>query len=151
VTLALRVLAIPGVGLPLLRRIDARAARRVERSLFYDRAFVTPERIDFAVRVAARPENARIYLETARSLGTFRGVRKPWRAALLAEVARLPLPMLIVWGDRDRILPPAHLAAAHAALPGAQIHMFPDTGHLPQIERADDFADLARPFVTAHS
>lgn len=48
---------------------------------------MTPERIDFAVRVAARPENARIYLETARSLGTFRGVRGPWRTTLLAAVA----------------------------------------------------------------
>jgi pimeloyl-ACP methyl ester carboxylesterase len=151
VTLALRVLAIPGLGVRLLRRIDARAARRIERSLFYDRAYVTQERVDFALQVAARPDNARVFLETARALGGFRGIHEPWRRTLLAEVAGLPLPILIVWGDRDLILPPVHLAAARAALPRAQTHMFPDTGHMPQIERADDFADLARLFVTAHS
>jgi 2-hydroxymuconate-semialdehyde hydrolase len=151
VTLALRILAIPGLGKPLLRRIDPKAARRIERNLFHDGAHVTDERVDFAVRVAARPDNARVYLETARELGTFRGVRAPWRETLLAQVGAHPRPTLIVWGDRDRILPATHLTAATAALPHARSHLFPDTGHLPQIERADDFANLARQFLTAHS
>jgi 2-hydroxymuconate-semialdehyde hydrolase len=151
VTLALRVLAVPGLGRPLLRRIDARSAYRIERSLFHDRAHVTPERVEFAVRVAARPENARVYLETARELGTFRGVRAPWRETLLGQVAAHPKPTLIVWGERDLILPATHLAAARAAFPHAKTHLFADTGHMPQIERADGFADLARQFLTAHS
>ncbi|MEU4221804.1 alpha/beta fold hydrolase [Actinoplanes sp. NPDC026623] len=151
VTLALRILAIPGLGKPLLRRIDPRAARRIERNLFHDGAHVTAERVDFAVRVAARPDYARVYLETARELGTFRGVRAPWRETLLAQVAAHPKPTLIVWGDRDRILPATHLPAATAALPHARSHLFPDTGHMPQIERADDFADLTRLFLTANS
>jgi len=29
--------------------------------------------------------------------------------------------------------------------------LFADTGHRPRIERADDFADLTRQFLTAHS
>ncbi|MEU7905609.1 alpha/beta fold hydrolase [Actinoplanes sp. NPDC049118] len=151
VTLGLRILAIPGLGKPLLRRIDPRAARRIEHLQFHDRAHATDERVEFAVRVAARPDNARVYLETARELGTFRGVRAPWRATLLAEVAAHPKPTLIVWGDRDRVLPATHLPAARAALPHAKSHVFPDTGHMPQIERADDFADLARLFLTANS
>ena len=151
VTAALRILAVPGLGKPLLRRIDARSAYRIERSLFHDRAHVTPERVDLAVRVAARPHNARVFLEAARDLGTFRGVRASWRQTLLGQVAAQAKPTLIVWGERDLILPAAHLAAARAAFPHAQTHLFPDTGHLPQIERADDFADLVRPFLAAHS
>ncbi|GID93233.1 alpha/beta fold hydrolase [Amorphoplanes digitatis] len=151
VTLALRILAIPGLGKPLMRRIDPKAARRIERTLFHDRAHVTDERVEFAVRVAARPDNARVYLATARELGTFRGVRAPWRETLLSQVAAHPRPTLVVWGDRDRVLPAIHLEAARAALPHARSHLFADTGHMPQIERADEFADLARRFLTAHS
>lgn len=151
VTLALRILAVPGLGKQLLRRIDARSAYRIERSLFHDRGYVTPERIAFALRVAARPDNARVFGETARELGTLRGVRAAWRETLLSEVAAHPRPVLILWGDRDLILPAAHLAAARAAFPHAKTHLFADTGHLPQIERADDFADLTRLFMTAHS
>jgi len=151
VALALRILAVPGLGEPLLRRIDARSAYRIERSLFHDRAHVTPERVELAVRVAARPHNARVFLEAARDLGTFRGIRAPWRQTLLGQVAAQAKPTLIVWGERDLILPAAHLAAARAAFPHAKTHLFPDTGHMPQIERADDFADLTRLFVAAHS
>ncbi|RSM48075.1 alpha/beta hydrolase [Actinoplanes sp. ATCC 53533] len=151
VTPALRILAVPGLGKQLLRRIDARSAYRIERSLFHDRAHVTEERVAFALRVAARPDNARVFLETARELGTLLGVRAAWRQRLLSQVAAHPRPSLIVWGDRDLILPAAHLAAARAAFPHAKTHLFADTGHLPQIERADDFADLARLFLTAHS
>ncbi|GAA3338523.1 alpha/beta fold hydrolase [Amorphoplanes nipponensis] len=151
VTLALRILAVPGLGKPLLRRLDARAAYRIERSLFHDRAHVTQERVELALRVAARPHHARVYLETARELGTLRGVRAPWREALLSQVAEHPRPALIVWGERDLILPAAHLAAARKAFPHATTHLFPDTGHMPQIERADDFADLIRLFLAAHS
>ena len=151
VALMLRVLGVPGVGTRLLRRLDHRAARRVERSLFADRAHVTQERIDLAVRVAARPGYAKVFLEAAHSLGSFRGVHARWRTELLDAVAAHPRPTLIVWGERDLILPSAHLAAARAALPHAQTHLFPDTGHMPQIERADDFADLIRVFLTAQS
>jgi 2-hydroxymuconate-semialdehyde hydrolase len=151
VALALRILAVPGLGEPLLRRIDARSAYRIERSLFHDRAYVTQERVDFALRVAARPHNARVFLDTARELGTLRGIRAPWRETLLGRVAAHPRPALIVWGERDLILPAAHLAAARAAFPHARTHLFPDTGHMPQIERADAFADLSRLFLTAHS
>ncbi|MEU8615281.1 alpha/beta fold hydrolase [Actinoplanes sp. NPDC048791] len=151
VAVALRILAVPGLGKPLLRRIDARSAYRIERSLFHDRAHVTQERVDLALRVAARPHNARVFLETARELGTLRGIRAPWRETLLEQVTAHARPALIVWGDRDLILPAAHLAAAGAAFPHARTHLFPDTGHMPQIERADDFADLARVFLAAHS
>jgi pimeloyl-ACP methyl ester carboxylesterase len=151
VALALRILAVPGLGKPLLRRIDARSAYRIERSLFHDPAHVTRERVDFAVRVAARPENARVFLETARELGTLRGIRAPWRETLLGQVAAHPKPALIVWGERDLILPAAHLAAARAAFPHARTQLFPDTGHMPQIERADEFAELSRQFLAAHS
>jgi len=151
VAFALRVLAVPGLGLRLLRRMDRRAAWRVERSLFVDRALVTDERVDFALKVAARPEYAGVFLEAAKSLGSFRGVRPAWRSELVARVAELRKPTMVVWGERDLILPSSHLAAARTLLPHAETHLFPGTGHMPQIERADDFAALAQRFLAVRS
>jgi pimeloyl-ACP methyl ester carboxylesterase len=149
VALALRVLAVPGLGLRLLRRMDRRAAWRVERSLFVDRALVTDERVDFALKVAGRPDQARVFLETAKSLATVRGTRAGWRSELVTKVAELRKPTLVVWGDRDLILPATHLDAARRLLPHAEWHLFPGTGHMPQIERADEFAALVRPLLAA--
>jgi pimeloyl-ACP methyl ester carboxylesterase len=147
VTFALRVLAVPGVGRRLLSRIDARTAPRVERTLFAAREMVTPERVATALEIARQPDFAPVYLETAKALGGFRGVAPGWRAELLPRVAAHRKPTLLVWGDRDRILPPIHLEAARAAFPEAQWHLFERTGHMPQIERPEDFAALVRPLL----
>ncbi|AEV83456.1 hydrolase [Actinoplanes sp. SE50] len=149
VTWALRVMALPGLGRTMLRNIDKRTAPRVERTLFRDRALVTPERVEMAIRIAQQPDFAPVYLEVAKALGGLRGVAAPWRTALLASMAGLTTPTMIVWGDRDMILPSHHMAAARAAFPHAQSHMFPETGHMPQIERPDEFAALVRPMLAA--
>ncbi|OJY50014.1 alpha/beta fold hydrolase [Pseudonocardia sp. 73-21] len=149
VTIALRLLAIPGLGRGMLGAADRNAMRRTERALFFDGSFVTEERIDHAVEVGRQPGSAVVFLEAARALGTLRGVSAGWRSALLAEVARHPKPTLVVWGERDLILPAHHLRAARAALPWAQSHVFAETGHMPQVEKADEFAQLVRVFLAA--
>lgn len=145
VTIALRLLAIRPLGRVLLRP-RRRTARRVERGLFHDPAFVTEERVEHALTLAHRPHAARVSLETIRNLGTFHGVRSQWRETLLHALAELDIPILVVWGDRDLVLPAAHLDAARAHLPRIQTHLFPDTGHMPQIEQAEAFSQLARNF-----
>jgi pimeloyl-ACP methyl ester carboxylesterase len=145
VTIALRLLAIRPLG-RLLLRPSRNSARRVERSLFHDQAFVTQARVEHTFALAQRPHAARVLLETVRGLGTFRGVHPQWRQTLLRAVAALDIPTLVVWGDRDLILPAAHLEAARALLPHARTHLFADTGHMPQIERAEAFSQLVGNF-----
>ena len=147
VTAALRLLAVPGLGRQMLRRVDRTTAPRMERMVFADRALVTPERIEMAIRIARQPDFAAVYLEVARALGGVRGVAAAWRTELLGRLAAHTKPTMIVWGERDLILPSGHLAAARAAFPHAQSHMFPRTGHMPQIERPEEFAGLVRPML----
>lgn len=145
VSLGLRLLAIRPLG-RLLLRPSRSGARQVERSIFHDPAFATDARIEHAYRFAQRPHAARVLLEIARTLGTLRGVRPQWPQRLLEAVAELDIPVLVVWGSSDRILPAAHLNAAAARLPHARTHLFEDTGHMPQIERADAFSRLVTDF-----
>lgn len=147
VTALLRMLSLPGIGRQLATRSTPAGARLMERRLFADPSLATRERIDHALRIAAQPGTGEFLLEMASHLGTMRGVRPQWRAELLSAVAAHPRPTLLIWGDRDRILPVAHLAAARRQFPDAQVHLFAATGHMPQIERADEFADLVTAFV----
>ncbi|MGC5022829.1 alpha/beta fold hydrolase [Micromonospora sp. DT47] len=141
VTIALRLLALRPLA-RLLLRPSRGMARRTERAIFRDPAFVTDERIAYALEVARQPYAARVMRELVRDLGTFRGVRPQWREELLTEVARHDIPTLVVWGDRDLILPAAHLDAARERFPRARTHLFSDCGHMPQIERAEEFQRL---------
>lgn len=148
VTASLRVVGLPVVGRRLVARSGtADAVRRVERAIFVDRDVLTPERLAHALEVARRPAYPDVFARTARHLGTVRGVRAAWRRRLLAEVARLGLPTLVVWGDRDLILPVAGLDAARRAFPQAHTHRFERVGHMPQIERPDEFADVVGAFL----
>jgi 2-hydroxymuconate-semialdehyde hydrolase len=147
VTIALRMLAVPGLGRRMLQRIDRYSAPRIERTLFADRAFVTAERVAMAIKVSRQPDFAAVYLEIARALGGLRGVAPHWRSELLPRAAGHAKPTLLVWGDVDRILPAVHLAAARTAFPSARWHMFEKTGHMPQVERPAEFAALVRPLL----
>ena len=54
----------------------------------------------------------------------------PFDPALPAKLATLTTPILIQWGAVDRIVPPGHLPSWEAALPDAQVAVYPGIGHL---------------------
>ncbi|GMA17079.1 alpha/beta fold hydrolase (plasmid) [Deinococcus metallilatus] len=142
----LRALAVPHLG-ELLLRPTRWNARQTVRSLFHAPALVTEERVAQALDLARQPGAARAFLRVLRDLGDWRGAKAPWRAALHGPLAARRVPTLIVWGDRDRILPAAHLAAARERQPHARTHLFPRTGHMPQLERPGAFNRLVLDFL----
>ena len=142
----LRVLAVPGMGRRLLTPSLA-SAERETRSIFFDQSLVTPERVRFALELARQPGRADVLLDTLAALGSWRGIRPEWRAKLLREVRDLDVPMLVMWGAEDAVLPVRHFAGAKLALPRARFHLFERTGHMPQLERPDEFVELVEGFL----
>jgi pimeloyl-ACP methyl ester carboxylesterase len=57
------------------------------------------------------------------------------------------LPVLIVWGARDPIIPVAHAHSAHEAIPGSHLEIFEGAGHLPQVEDPEHFAAVLSRFM----
>jgi non-heme chloroperoxidase len=57
------------------------------------------------------------------------------------DLGRIAAPTLLVWGDRDGLLPPAERERLAAAVPGARSRVYPQTGHSPHWERPERFAD----------
>ncbi len=145
VTWALRLLDLPLLW-RLLLRPNEHTARATERSLYHDPRFASPERIRLALQISRRPGSARTLHQLAGKLGSIAGVHPGWRARLLTSTAALEIPTLVLWGANDKILPATHLINAMAAFPHAHTHLFPDTGHLPQIERVGQFAALLEAF-----
>jgi cation diffusion facilitator CzcD-associated flavoprotein CzcO/pimeloyl-ACP methyl ester carboxylesterase len=146
VALPVRLMSVRPVGEAMLSKPSPASARRLELSLFHDPALVTQDRVDLGYRLATRPSANQVFLDTAAALGTFRGTREQWRQELIQALAARGVPTLVVWGEQDRIFPFSHLAAAGRHLPHARTHAFPDTGHMPQIERAAQFAELVTGF-----
>ena len=59
------------------------------------------------------------------------------------------VPCLIIWGDRDPIVPVQHARAAHEAMPGSVLHVFEGVGHWPQQDRPDEFVRVVLEFIDA--
>jgi pimeloyl-ACP methyl ester carboxylesterase len=57
------------------------------------------------------------------------------------------LPTLIVWGERDPIIPAAHGRAAHAAMPGSRLEIFESSGHFPHMDEAVRFVEVLCDFL----
>ena len=147
VALVLRLLTVRPLA-SLLMRPGETASRRTVQSIFYDKALVTDARVNHAFALSQRASHRQTVVDIARDLGTISGIRAAWRTALVEALAQSDIPTLVVWGDHDHILPFSHLGAATAALPRAESHVFPSTGHMPQIERPDEFAAVVEDFLS---
>ena len=78
------------------------------------------------------------YLSIARRL---RGeLRDPFR------LERIECPLLLVFGDRDRLVPPTGADRVLNELPNARLELLEGCGHCPQIEAVDRLLELLEEF-----
>jgi pimeloyl-ACP methyl ester carboxylesterase len=130
------LLALPAPVPPVIIR---GAVGRLYRRL----AFAEPDAIDPAV-ISTFCGHARDratvagYMDTARRL--LRELRAPF------ELERISTRVLLVWGDRDRLV--FHRGAERIldAVPGARLELLRGIGHCPQVEAPERFTELLLEF-----
>ena len=95
-------------------------------------------------RSLAEPENRRAFVRTVRAVIDPGGqsVSAMDRLYLAAH-----MPTLIVWGDRDRIIPLAHAYQAHEAIPNSRLEVMAGVGHFPHVEAPARFAEILVDFM----
>jgi 4,5:9,10-diseco-3-hydroxy-5,9,17-trioxoandrosta-1(10),2-diene-4-oate hydrolase len=91
-----------------------------------------------------RPGQLEASTATARALFGPHGQRQ----ILLDRLPALTTPTLIIWGDRDYLLPVQQAHAAVKRLPRGRLSVFPDCGHLPHVEQPDRFAAVLGRWLT---
>jgi pimeloyl-ACP methyl ester carboxylesterase len=90
------------------------------------------------------PARRKAFVATLRSVVGTQGQRV---AALDKLYLADDLPLLIVWGENDPIIPVDHARDAHAQLPNSRLEIFEDTGHVPQLERPGRFIAALERFL----
>jgi pimeloyl-ACP methyl ester carboxylesterase len=68
------------------------------------------------------------------------GLVGPW---LERWLHRVNVPTLIVWGDKDRLIPPEHAQAWAKLISGSRVHMVPGAGHLVPDEKPESVQVIA--------
>lgn len=94
------------------------------------------------------PETRQSFLRTLRSVVDHRGQSV---SALSRLTTRTDLPALVIWGERDAIIPVKHAYDALEVRPDARLVVLPDVGHFPHAERPVEVAALIGDFVDTRS
>ena len=89
-------------------------------------------------------ENRRAFVKTLRAVVDPGGQTVSAKDRLYLTSA---LPTMIVWGDRDPIIPVRHAHDAHELMPGSRLEIFEDAGHFPHVEFPSRFTDVLEDFL----
>jgi pimeloyl-ACP methyl ester carboxylesterase len=82
---------------------------------------------------------------------TMRGVIEPTGQTVSANdrlYLAAHIPTMIIWGDRDGIIPVEHAYAAHELIPTGRLEILEGVGHFPHVEQPEVFAELLVDFLT---
>jgi pimeloyl-ACP methyl ester carboxylesterase len=147
----LRFIAAPNADL-LLPIVGAPGARGVGHTLFKLQALLGTDlgrdaehllRIfDALPDVSAR----RAFVRTLRSVVDWRG-----QAITMLDRCYLTrgMPTLLVWGERDPIIPVRHGQIAHEAMPGSRLEVFRESGHFPHLTQPQLFLEVLESFLAS--
>ena len=72
--------------------------------------------------------------------------QRPYDPKLAGRLRRIACPTLLLWGDHDKLVPPAYGEAYQKAIPGAELKLIKDCGHMPMFEKEAEFVDAITQF-----
>lgn len=147
----LRAASLPGAEI-VLRMLAGRRVRAVATwlgelsDLAHRRPHAVSERALETVSAWSDPGRRAAFLATLRSVVGPDGQR----VSALERLSLVdPSRVLLIWGDRDPMIPVDHGVQAHALLPGSQLVIFPGSHHEPHLDDPARFADLVVAHVAA--
>lgn len=65
------------------------------------------------------------------------------------RLAQIDCPVLVIWGEKDALLPMRHARELTRLIPGARLVAFPETGHIPMVEQPKRFNRTLLEFIGA--
>jgi pimeloyl-ACP methyl ester carboxylesterase len=92
----------------------------------------------------ADPATRSAFIHTARSVLDVAGQRVDARDRLYLAA---DLPLLIVWGGRDTIIPLSHGVSLAEKIPAARLKVFARSGHFPHLSEPERLAAVLAEFV----
>jgi len=92
---------------------------------------VTDELVDRYWELLRFPGNRQAAVDRAKT---------PREPEKWGEVANLEMPVLLLWGEQDKVIPLSHARAFASAIPQSKLITYADAGHLPMEETPEQVA-----------
>jgi pimeloyl-ACP methyl ester carboxylesterase len=137
------VTALAGISGPL--RVGLQAVEKVGRLVGWRRVGDLAEAGE-ALLALKDVEARRAFLRTLRGVVDARGQAV---TALDRLYLADSIPMLVIWGGRDPIVPPHHAETVRSLVPSARIEVFDRAGHWPHLDEPDRFCDVLLDWIAS--
>jgi pimeloyl-ACP methyl ester carboxylesterase len=149
--------ALPGAGELYLRSVLSRrspqvAVQQVVELCFADPSLADPAMLTASIALAAERQvhpagaGAEAFLAASRSLMRMVGQRRRYWEMM----ASVRVPVLLIGGDADRLVPVASMRRAAARNPRWETVILPGVGHTPQLEVPDKVIGTMRDWLGRH-
>ncbi len=123
--LGFRLAKLPGAGWLLENTLPRFLVAQGFRDVFGDPNRVTDEMIERSIELTQREGNRRALIDRFRQRNS---------GGLSKRIPELKLPTLILWGGKDRLIPPSNAERFHHDIAGSRLVIFDDLGHAPEEE-----------------
>jgi pimeloyl-ACP methyl ester carboxylesterase len=125
IPLGFRIARLPGLNQMLSHTLPRFLIESGMRNVFGDPAKVTDLMVERAYEITLREGNRQAMV--AR-------FNQPRRTALAVRIPEIKVPTLIIWGGRDRLVPPDDAERFHRDIAGSTLEIFDGLGHAPEEE-----------------
>jgi pimeloyl-ACP methyl ester carboxylesterase len=138
-----RLLAFPGFARLTIPFANRDVVVKIWESLFYDHSKITPQMVDRTWQWLRKDATKRYLVQLyPRALSIW-----AQKDILLPELGKLRCPALITWGINDEVLPVIQAVQGYAMMRSAELRLFRDCGHVPEIEQAEAFTQALAGFL----
>lgn len=138
----IRILSFPFLGALVLKTLPAKfCVKLVLRLAYYNRALITEEVVGkYAPQLGAKGAHHAL-------LWTVRLLMRVNVDHFSSQYRSLALPVLLIWGEKDRIVPIDVAYRLREQIPGARLVSLANSGHNPPEEQPGETAKAIREFM----
>lgn len=143
----LRLMSLPLIG-ELFSHPSRRGVEFVFKLAVRNRTLITKDFVELYYDLFSQPGFRVFFLRILRLIVNARGAREEILAPIMNNLPKITQPVLIIWGDKDRVLPLKHSYLAREKLPNARLKIMEGCGHIPFFEKSDEFNRLVLEFLS---
>ena len=144
----LRLISVPLIGELIYKPHMISKAAMVKR-IFFRPPAILDDILPEMLRVRCLPHAPQVMLRSVRSGVNFLGLRR--KHNILHRLRDLPTPLLAVWGQDDLVIPPEKAEDVKRVLPRCSVHVLPECGHWPHMEKPEEFNRILTDFLSQPS
>ena len=131
------------MSLPLVGELFSYPSRKGVEIFFKlavrNRSLITEDFVELYYDIFSQPGFQKFFLRILRQIVNLRGAREEILDPILNNLHKITQPVLIIWGEKDRVLPLEHAYRGKEKLPNAKLKISEGCGHIPFFERPEEF------------